>query len=77
VSNVCDRALVADDIFVPALFQMLVKHAIQASRLVLIPVDTIRDLFWRISRKVICLTLHRSDSSVLIEQPVIRLDEIA
>ena len=51
--NVGDGALVTDEVGSPSVREVLVEHAVETPRLVLVPVDAIFDVFWGVAREVV------------------------
>lgn len=67
--NVRHSTLAPDQPPGPFILQMLVQHAVQPPRLVLIPVDAVLDVLRGVTGEVVGLALHGADAGVEEEEP--------
>jgi hypothetical protein len=58
MSNISNSALITNQIPRGRFLKLPIQDTIQPPRLVHIPLDTILDMLWCISAKMVCLTLH-------------------
>ena len=68
--NISNRALAPHQPLRAGILKMLVQHAVQAPRLVLVPRDPVRDLLRGVAGEVVGLALHGAYAGVHEEEPV-------
>lgn len=70
MGDIRNRALAANQIARRRRGQVLVQDAVQAARLVLVPLDAVVDFLGRVPVEVVGLALHGADAGVQEEEPV-------
>ena len=69
MSNISNRALVSHQPIRPGILEMLVKHAVQPPRFILVAIDPVLYLLRRIASEMVCLSLHGSNARIQEEEP--------